>query len=113
MDGSTVLDSNESSIPTYDNSDIQTFARAWTGFNRQDKRSNIENSFWALNRIDPMVILGEMRDVFPKMDLDGGFIGYAYPLCVQLPNHQFLRKGTIYRLLGKFNFPELHSDPNN
>jgi len=30
-------------IPTYRNSDIQTFARAWTGYMRQSARGNIEN----------------------------------------------------------------------
>ena len=42
MDGTYKLDSNGESIQTYDNTDIQTFARGWTGFERQGTRSNYE-----------------------------------------------------------------------
>jgi len=34
------------------------------------------------------------------MDLFKGFIGDGYPLCVDLPDKQFLRIGATYRLLG-------------
>lgn len=46
-------------IPTYDNTDIQTFARAWTGFGRQGTRSNYEGYYHSLNKIDPMHLDGE------------------------------------------------------
>ena len=39
--GTSVLENGEP-IPTYENSDIQTFARAWTGFRRQYLRFNKE-----------------------------------------------------------------------
>jgi len=94
-------------IPTYRNSDVQTFARAWTGFLRQSDRGNIEN--WRdqyLNRIDPMTINPSWRDVFPKMDLLGGYIGDSYPLCSDLPKKQFLNIGAKYILLGSSAIPE-------
>ena len=52
------------------------------------------------NRIDPMVLEGNRRDAFPKMDLNEGFIGDSYPLCVDLPEKHFLRYGATYRLIG-------------
>ena len=59
-DGS-VQTSNGSPIPTYDNSDIQTLARAWTGFKRQNARGNMEGVSYGLNRHDPMPINGARR----------------------------------------------------
>ena len=58
MDGTPILDSNGHAIPTYDNSDIQTFSRAWTGYTRLPRRANIEGLNWYENRIDPMRIQG-------------------------------------------------------
>ena len=87
-------------IPAYRNSDIQTFARAWTGFLHQSQRGNIENWDWEPNRIDPMIINPRWRDVFPKMDLYGGYVGDSYPLCSDLPKRQFLNIGAKYILLG-------------
>ncbi len=42
------------------------------------------------------------------MDLGGGFIGDKVPLCVNLPQRHFLKKGAQYRLLGPTPQPELH-----
>ena len=42
MDGSEVLDNRGFSIKTYDSSDIVSFARAWTGFEQQPYRGNVE-----------------------------------------------------------------------
>ncbi len=39
INGTRILENGEA-IPTYENSDIQTFARAWTGFRRQFQRFN-------------------------------------------------------------------------
>jgi len=113
MDGTLLLDSSGLPIPTYDNTDIQNFARAWTGFTRQSLRSNIESVSWEdKNRIDPMRIEGPWRDSFPKMNLDGNsYIGDKVPLCVDLPKYQFLRKGAKYRLLGSSTYPHLHHQP--
>lgn len=46
IDGTRKLDSSGSPILAYDNTDIQNFARAWTGFIRQPRRSNIEMMWW-------------------------------------------------------------------
>ena len=111
MDGTHVLDpTTKSPIPTYDNTNIQTFARAWTGFDRvQQIRGNIEPDW--VNRMDPMAINGYWRDAYPKLDLNQGYIGDGYPLCADLPNQQFLREGATYRLLGSSKVPDLHSQP--
>lgn len=41
-DGTKQLDAQGEPISTYDFKDIMEMARAWTGFNRQDMRGNIE-----------------------------------------------------------------------
>lgn len=58
MDGTPVLDAFDNPIPSYENSDIQNFARAWTGFTRLPKRANVEALDEDDNRIDPMRIEG-------------------------------------------------------
>jgi hypothetical protein len=100
-----------SHIPTYNNADIRTFARAWTGFDRSKRRGNLEGYWFMENRVDPMLIDGKWRDPFPKADLLGGYIGDKYPLCNDLPKRQFLRKGAVYRLQGSWNMPEMQYDP--
>eukprot|EP00586_Coscinodiscus_wailesii_P017163 CAMPEP_0172518280 /NCGR_PEP_ID=MMETSP1066-20121228/290722_1 /TAXON_ID=671091 /ORGANISM="Coscinodiscus wailesii, Strain CCMP2513" /LENGTH=2420 /DNA_ID=CAMNT_0013300633 /DNA_START=56 /DNA_END=7314 /DNA_ORIENTATION=- len=112
IDGTLQLDAG-SSVPTYDNRDIQNFARAWTGFTHQNMRSNFEalETEW-LNRMDPMRIEADWRDPFPKMDLHSGFVGDKKPLCIDLPAKQFLRTGAVYRLLGSSPRPELHYQPS-
>ncbi len=58
--GTKQLDGSGSPILSYDNTDIQNFARAWTGFQRQSGRANIESIWWDdTNRIDPMNIDGK------------------------------------------------------
>jgi uncharacterized protein (DUF1800 family) len=59
VDGTLVLASNGDPILTYDNSDIQNFARAWTGFTHSPQRGNIEGRETDPNRIDPMRIQGQ------------------------------------------------------
>ena len=39
-----------------------------------------------------------LRDWWPKRGLNGQYIGDRYPLCVDLPDRPFLRKGAKYRL---------------
>jgi hypothetical protein len=111
-DGRPVLDDNGDFKQTYDNSDIQTFARAWTGFYLQNRRGNYEGFRWTTNKIDPLRVNGLWRDPFPKMDLNSDFIGDAYPLCVDFPSKQFLRKGATYRLLGSFPLPTEQYEPS-
>ncbi len=57
-DGTLMLNSDGNPILTYQNSDIQNFARAWTGFTRPMRRASIEGFDWDDNRIDPMSITG-------------------------------------------------------
>ena len=83
-DGTPVLDpSTGNPLETYTNEDIESFARAWTGFDRTAARGNYEESRTgtADNRLDPMHIVPEYRDPFPKSNLNGGFIGDGYLLC--------------------------------
>jgi len=112
-DGSVVTvktDNGRSPLATYDNSDIQNFARAWTGFRRHARRGNYEGYWSSHNRINPMPLEGPRRDQFPKMDLFNNYIGDGYPECIDLPEKQFLRIGATYRLLGSNNSPLMHSE---
>ena len=114
-DGTPVLDpSTGKPLETYTNEDIESFARAWTGFDRTAARGNYEESWTgtADNRLDPMHIVPEYRDPFPKSNLNGGFIGDGYLLCMDLPAKSFLKKGAGYRLLGGKPSPELMKDPS-
>ena len=89
-----------------------TFARAWTGFDRQATRGNVE-AVWGYstsNWIDPMTLNEDWRDVFPKTDLRDDFIGDRYPLCVERPSRAFLRKGATWRYLGQVS-PHTHDAP--
>ena len=108
MDGSAKRDENGKTILAYTNEDIESFSRAWTGFDQQQGRSNVEGSS---NEIDPMRIIAHWRDRFPKTDTTDGYIGDNYPLCVDFPPKSFLIKGASYRLLGSSNLPELMEDP--
>ena len=105
MDGTPILDSNGAKIPTYDNDDIMTFARAWTAFDQEPFRSNIEidpfaNIGRSKNWIDPMQIKAVHRDMFPKLDTLDGYIGDRVPLCSDLPSRSFLRAGAVYEYVG-------------
>jgi len=108
MDGSPKLNTKKEIVLVYDNEDIRSFARAWTGFDLQDQRGNIE---LGKNRIDAMKIDPKWRDPYPKTNLYAGYIGDGYPLCIDFPNKMFLRKGAKYNLLGSRSLPKLMSDP--
>jgi hypothetical protein len=107
-DGTPMLDSNNETQLTYTNDDIMEYARVWTGFTRRSRRGNIEDQYIA-NRIDPMMIDLELRDLYPKMGLNGKYIGDGYPLCSDMPKHHFLKKGATYRLIMK-RVPEIYVD---
>lgn len=110
-DGTPKYDGEGNLIETYTNDHIESFARAWTGFDRVDPRGGIEQG-WSENRLDPMKINADWRDAFPKPNLSGGFIGDGYPLCQDLAEKSFLKSGAKYRLLGGSPFPELMHDPH-
>jgi len=106
-DGTGILDGEGNPIPTYSNDNIVEFARIWTGFRERPIRGNTEVKRISLsNQIDPMVVLPERRDAFPKMDIHRGYIGDAYPLCAELGPRAFLRRGASYRFLGRSGVPE-------
>jgi hypothetical protein len=73
IDGTPVVDSNGDEVLNYNNDDITSFARVWTGFTAQTSRSNFEDN--GGNKIDPMRINPTWRDRFVKTNLQNGFIG--------------------------------------
>ena len=110
--GTEVLDENSGApIENYDNEDIMTGARLWTGFDRQASRSNTESSHFT-NRLDPMLVVASYRDRYPKMNLYDGYVGDGYPLCADLPSKPFLSNGAKYRLLGETSRPEMRYEPS-
>ena len=52
---------------TYSSFDVAEYARAWTGFDMQKRRGNVEEPSWHENRIDPMQLRVEWRDHLPKV----------------------------------------------
>lgn len=110
LDGTPVLDDKGKPVLAYTNDEIMSFARVWTGFDYQQGRGNVEETSWSGNRHDPMTIQASWRDKFPKTDMNGGYIGDGYPLCVDLPDQMFLKTGGSYRLLGASHMPELMED---
>ena len=80
---------------TYDELDIECFARVWTGLDKRPIRPNVEydrNRYWA-NYIDPMFVAPYKHDPFPKTALGGGYLGDGDPLCSDLPARPFLKRG--------------------
>lgn len=60
VDGTQKLDGSGNKILSYDNTDIQNFARAWTGFKREYTRANFEIEWWDWeNRMDTMKVRGK------------------------------------------------------
>jgi len=109
--GTVMTDDSGNILETYDNDDIMTMARAWSGFDYQASRGNMDSEKAPQgNVIDPMQIKYNLRDQFPKMDLMDNFIGDGFPLCTDLPGKAFLRKGATYRYLGINPSPELQFD---
>ena len=109
-DGTPVLDDSGSKQKVYNNDDIEEYAQVWTGFISQMPRGNSEDPGYD-NLVDPMYIEAEFRDRFPKMGLDGVYIGDGYPLCSDLPQKHFLTQGAKYRLIGEVPQAEMHVHP--
>jgi uncharacterized protein (DUF1800 family) len=105
MDGTPVLFEGKT-VGTYTNEHVMSFAKAWTGFLPQPQRANVEVNE-KRNAIDPMSIDPKLRDRFPKINLERGYIGDGYPLCADMPERSFLRIGAKYRLLGTSPRPEV------
>ncbi|GFH53341.1 hypothetical protein CTEN210_09817 [Chaetoceros tenuissimus] len=113
IDGTLLLGEDGNPLLSYTNDDIESLARAWTGFDLQPTRSNIEAAVPSRgNRLDPMRIIAEWRDRFPKTDTTGGYIGDRYVKCEDLPSKGYLYKGATFRFLGSKPLPELSTDPS-
>eukprot|EP00547_Thalassionema_nitzschioides_P008451 CAMPEP_0194227304 /NCGR_PEP_ID=MMETSP0156-20130528/42790_1 /TAXON_ID=33649 /ORGANISM="Thalassionema nitzschioides, Strain L26-B" /LENGTH=2008 /DNA_ID=CAMNT_0038959783 /DNA_START=685 /DNA_END=6711 /DNA_ORIENTATION=- len=110
MDGTPKLDPETNlQIETYSNAEIESLARAWTGFDRQRMRGNIED-YYGINRLDPMKIIADWRDLFPKINLYSGYIGDGVELCSDHHQQEFLKKDAKYRLLGSSTSPEMQKE---
>jgi uncharacterized protein (DUF1800 family) len=73
LDGSLKKDSAGNAIPTYDNDDIEEFARVFTGLRLQADRTNIE--IFNSNYIDPLRTKTSWHDFGSKTLLDGSQLG--------------------------------------
>jgi uncharacterized protein (DUF1800 family) len=78
-DGTHVTDSNGQSVPTYDNTHVETFARLFTGLNYAGS-TTISNG--AINYHQPMIMYEAFHDTNPKqvfggVTLPGGTPGVA------------------------------------
>ncbi|GMH79107.1 hypothetical protein TL16_g08033 [Triparma laevis f. inornata] len=112
MDGTHELKDDGQAVASYDNDAIITFARVWTGFQRQASRGGIEmsNGDGSVNNIDPMKIRPDHHDFFPKVDTMDGYLGDATVLCSDLAaGKAFLKAGAEYRYLGRVNQPEMQT----
>lgn len=98
-DGTAVVDASGERGVTYTNDDVATFARVWTGFDRQPSRGNIHlpEGFGTKNILDPSMLKPSWRDRFPKAKLDAGYLGDGYALCTDLSQRYFLSKGARYK----------------
>lgn len=68
LDGTPVRDENGKPEYAYDNEQIMSLARVWTGFDYQPGRGNVEDtSRGNSNHFDPMKIQSQWRDKFPKV----------------------------------------------
>lgn len=72
-DGTFRLDEAGQLIPTYDNGDIEEFAKVFTGLRAQPNRDNIE--IVSRNDIDPMRVQVSWHDFNGKTLLDGSLLG--------------------------------------
>ena len=109
-DGTRIIDANGDYIPTYTQHDVTTLSRAWTGFELWSDRGNTEPDSRG-NRpsfIDAMLIRGDWRDPFPKTNMIGGYVGDGLPVCSELPERAWLRKGATWSYLGTSTCPQKH-----
>lgn len=72
---------------------------------RRGNYEDLDNGSNLKSTLDPLQITApfnrpDNRDWFPKIVSTGGYLGDQYPLCDDLPDRAFLRKGSTYRLLG-------------
>lgn len=41
------------------------------------------------------------HDIYPKTNLNGGYLGDGYPICSEAPEGSFLAQGARYNFVGK------------
>lgn len=108
-DGTEVYDTFGRPIQTYTNDDILSNSRIWSGFEYTARRGNVEELFRAnKSRHDPMRIVIDKHDFFPKLTL-GSWVGERYPLCADGPRQSFLKVGAQYHLRGGSSTPLMQS----
>ena len=103
IDGSFVRDENGEKIPTYNNANIQNFARMWTGFSATPFRGNLEaNRAFSSgqNFVDPMQLTIKHHDTLPKLGLNDEYIGDGVQLCTDIPSFSFLKEGAKFKNVG-------------
>ena len=66
-DGTVKTDLNGHELRTYTNRDISEYAKVFVGLNKQLNRGNIEGISFSQNEIDPLEIVVEKKDHFPKV----------------------------------------------
>jgi hypothetical protein len=85
-DGTHKRDKYGRVIRTYNNEDILSNARVFTGWDYTARRGNTEVLFRSFkSRMEPMRLKINRHDFLPKSSVAGGWIGDRYPLCVDLP----------------------------
>ncbi|CAK9106685.1 unnamed protein product [Durusdinium trenchii] len=99
-DGSWKLNEEGEPIASYGQEDIMNFARVFTGLDYNIRRGNIEHTD-GRNRIDPMRMNEWHHDIYPKTNLNGGYLGDGYPICSEAPEGSFLAQGARYNFVGK------------
>ena len=101
--GTLQLDAAGRPREAFSNEDVADVAKVFTGFDEHRLRTNIEaasRDSRVDNDIDPMLINVKYKDVFPKMGLDGIYLGDTFPLCGDLLPRGFLRAGALFRYFG-------------
>lgn len=100
MDGTKKRDESGDEISVYDQEDIMSMARAFTGlmgehWHHQNIRGNVEKAKWQENlhvhypgarERREAQSQATKRDIHPKTDLYGGYIGDGVGLCSDLPD---------------------------
>jgi len=99
-DGTMIIGANGEPVRTYENWNILDFARVFTGLMERSKRGNIEDNGRTNNLLDPMQMRMGWHDVYPKPNLDMGYLGDGYPLCSDLPALSFLAAGAKFSFIG-------------
>ncbi len=67
-DGTKRRDEYGNEIPTYNNDDIMSMARVFTGFTKVPPRGNFEENDTGGNTVDHTTIESAYHDKFPKSD---------------------------------------------